>query len=534
MHVNASALPTRAALVALLATAGCGRSDAPGREGASHAAGTATGGAPFAAAPRNAGASGSAEVTWKPGVHVIEQERGYAALISVSTDGSTLVFDRSIADVPDMQAGDVFVVKGLLARKVVASITDGNELAVLTIPAALLDLVSDAKIHVESTIRFGPPRVAAAPRAARSPWRGLADAVLPPLYAQSPTEDRRRAAEAKGRSDAFGNVVSAPFKAVLSGWETSFAATPAEGRLNLTMQLKKEVANATAVIDGTGYLSNFDFSSDIGVERSQVEQVKLAYKRLNGTMNFRWAVQTTEKGALRGNARMKLPAAVEIPLYQYLGGLPLFLEVSSAVIIKPAFGAQYEFSRGAFRVNFDGQQSFSAKGGNVDADGNMTGDVQLDESEAGSGAPVGLVVAFAAPRVELSIGVSKILKFDGFKDAAKKADEYLDKLIDKAFGAEALAKFKSNPMSKVTGSAIVDAAMGSQAAAYIELLTSSGQSHSGTAVMVPCTRTDLHITASVGANASAFGVAVGNVDKEIFRKDYSRVKPSEDLLCKNI
>lgn len=528
------------ALFALFVIVACGRGDKSGSSSStpddvnSTGNGTSTLGAPLEVAPHNAGGSGSAKVTWKPDVHVIEQDKGYAALISVSTDGSTLVFDRSIADIPEMKAGDVFVVKGLLARKVVAAITKGNELAVLTIPAALLDLVTDAKIHVESPIRFGRPRSAFTTPATHGPWQTLGDAVVPPLFAQSPTEDRRRAAEAKGRSDAFGNVVSSPFKAVLSGWETSFSATPAEGRLVLAMQFKKSMANVTAVIEGTGYLSDFDFSSDIGVERSQVEQVQLAYKRLNGTMNFKWAVQTTAKGALRGNARMKLPAAIEIPLYQYLAGLPLFLEISSAVIIKPAFGAEYEFSHGAFRINFDGQQMFSAKNGNVDADGNMTGEVQLDDSEAGAGAPVGLVIAVAAPRVELSIGVSKIFKFDGFKEAAKKADEYLDMLVNKAFGAEALAKLKASPMSKVTGSGIVDAAMGSSAAAFIEMTTSSGQSHTGTAVMSVCTRTDLHIAANVGANASAFGVAVGNADKEIFRKDYTRVKPSENLLCKNI
>jgi hypothetical protein len=537
VHPNVSALTLVAALSSLFVTAACGRSEAPSdsrsRTG-SRAASTSTVGAPLEVAPHNAGGSGSAAVTWKPGVHVIEQDRGYAALISVSTDGSTLVFDRSIANIPEMKAGDVFVVKGLLARKVVAAMTEGNELAVLTVAAGLPDLVTDAKIHVESPIRFGQLRRALAPITPRGVWQILGDAVVPPLFAQSPTEERRKAAEAAGRSDAFGNVVSSPFKAVFSGWETTFSATPAEGRLQLAMQLKKEVANATAVIEGTGYLSDFDFSSDIGVERSQVEQMQLAYKRLNGTMNFKWSVQTTAKGALRGNARMKLPAAIEIPLYQYLAGLPLFLEVSSAVLIKPAFGAEYEFSHGAFRINFDGQQMFSAKNGNVDADGNVTGDVQLDDSEAGSGAPVGLVVAFAAPRVELSIGVSKILKFDGFKEAAQKADAYLDKLVNKAFGPEALAKLKESPMSKVTGAAIVDAAMGSSAAAFIELMTSSGQSHTGTAATSVCTRTDLHITGNVGANASAFGVGVGDVDKEIFRKDYTRVKPSENLLCKNI
>ena len=519
-------------LAALLLAAACGKSDAP--RTASGSAGGAPAGLPFAEAPRNAGASGSATVTYKPGVQVIEHADGYNALISVSTDGSVLVFDRTLGKIPAIKDGDVMVIKGLLARKVVASMTNGNEIAVLTTSAALTDIVSDAKIHVESPIRFGAPRSASAIPLDNGRWQAIADALVPPLYAQSPTEDRRRAAESKGVKDAYGNLASAPFKAVFSGWETTYSATPAPGRLNISMQLKKSIANATAVIEGDGYLADFDFSSDIEVERSTVERVQLAYKKLNGTMNFKWAVQTTAKGALRGNAKMKLPAAIEIPLYQYLGGLPLFLEVSSAVIIKPAFGAEYEFSSGRFHITYDGYQNFSAKSGTVDADGTMTGDIKLDDSEAGSGAPVGLVVAVAAPRIELSIGVSKIFKFDGFKDAAAKADEYMDKIVGKVFGAEALAKLKNNPMSKVTGGAIVDAAMGSGAAAYIELTTSSGQSHSGSAAMVPCTRTDLHVTAGVGANASAFGVSVGNADKEIFRKDITRVKPSEDMLCKSI
>jgi hypothetical protein len=525
--VHTSSLPVVAALIL---AAACGKADTPAATGGA----TAAAGAPFAEAPRNPGGSGSAQVTYKSGVHVIEHADGYNALISVSTDGSTLVFDRTRGKIPAMADGDVFVIKGLVARKVVAAMTNGNEIAVMTTAAALPDIVSDAKIHVESPIRFGRPQTAAAPNVEHGRLRTVADAIVRPLVAQSPTEERRKAAEAAGKKDAFGNIASAPYKALISGWETDFSATPADGRLNITMKFKKSIANATALVTGEGYLADFDFSSDIDVERSTVDRVQLAYKKLNGTMNFKWAVQTTEKGALRGNARMKLPAAIEIPLYQYLAGLPLFLEVSSAVIIKPAFGAEYEFSHGAFRITYDGYQSFRAKDGNVDTDGNVTGDITLEDSDAGAGAPVGLVLAFAAPRVELSIGVSKILKFDGFKEAAEKADGYLDQIITKAFGAEGLEKYKSSPMSKVTGGKIVDAALGSSAAAFIELTTSSGQSHSGTAAMVPCTRTDLYITATVGANASAFGAAVGNADKQIFRKDVTRVRPSEDMLCKSI
>jgi len=513
-----------------LVFAGCSRDKSSSGSSNASSSDAASGFSAYTA-PRNSGGTGSADVTYKPGVHVVEQKEGTNALISVSTDGSTLVFDKSRGGVPDLKDGDVFVIKGLLARKVLASMTNGNELAVLTIPAGLVDIISDGKIRLQAPIRFGSGQTASTPSQSENLDR-VADLFVPQLFAQGPAETLRTAAEKAGVRDAFGNAAAAPFKAVLSGWETKFSTDPEPGKLNIHLQLKKSLAGVAAVITGEGYLADFEFGSDIDVERSTVQNLKLEFKKLNGLMNFTWEIQTTEGGSLRGNAKMKLPAAIEIPLYQYLGGLPLFLEISSAVIIKPALGAGYEFSRGGFRITWDGYQKFGAKEGTVDADGRLTGDLKLGESESGSGAPLGLVVALAMPRIELSIGVSKILKFDGMADAAKKADGYFDILVTKTFGAEALLKIKASPMSQVTAKNIVDAAMGSNAAAYIELTTSVGTSHSGSAAMVPCTRTDLHLAANVGVSAKAFGQSVGDADKELFKLDTTRVKPDQDMLCK--
>jgi hypothetical protein len=485
-------------------------------------------------APRNAGGSGSATLSYKPNVHVIEQADGTDALISVSTDGSTLVFSRSRGKLPSMADGDVILIKGLLARKIVASVTDGDEFAALTVPAGLPDLVTDAKIRVSTPIRFGTPQAVAA-RKTRTLLDGLLGILATPAYAQAPTEERRKAAEAAGRKDAFGNLAKAPFRAVLDGWDTQFATEPAPGRINIRMQMQKSMANAAAVISGEGYLQDFDFSTEIDVQHSVTERVEMNYRKINGMMNFKWDIQTSEAGSLLGNARMKLPAGIEIPLYQYLGGLPLFLEISSAVLIKPGFASQYEFAHGAFRITYDGTQGFRAKDGNVDADGNVKGDIALDKSNAGSGPPVGLVLTFAAPRIELSIGVSKVLKFDGVADAAAKADKYFDQLATKAFGADAVAKFKASPAGQqVTAGKIVDAAMGSNAAAYLEFIASTGVSHSGSMVLSPCTRTDVHIKADVGASANALGQAVGTTQKTIFTKDFTRVEPGNDQLCKSL
>jgi hypothetical protein len=469
-------------------------------------------------------------VTYRPNVHVVERAEGLSSLLSVSSDGSTLVFDRTRGALTTLATGDIVLIKGLLARKVIAVETAASELAVLTVPVGLLDLVSDGQIRVQAPIHFGAPQSGRSAMLLPNLWDQLTNVVAPSVLAQ--TEDRRRQAERAGVKDAYGNLAKAPFKSLMSGWETSFSVTPTAGRLNVTIELKKSMAGVAAVVTGEGYLADFDFSSAIDVEQSVVERLEMGYKKLNGVMNFTWKVATDEGATLRGNARIKLPAAIEIPLYQYLGGLPLFLELSSAVLIKPAIGAGHEYSHGAFRITFDGYQAFRVKEGNVDSDGSVTGDIQLLTVDNRSAlAPLGMVVAFAAPRIELSIGVSKILKFDDIKEGAAKADKYFDLLGTRVFGQDAVDKFKKSPMQILTPTKIVEAAMGSNAAAFIELVTSTGMSDTGSSVMVPCTRTDIHLKASVGASASAFGQKVGDAQKDIFTKDFTRVKPSENALC---
>ena len=101
-------------LVCLSLAAGCGRSpDSTSPPG-------------LVDAPRNSEGAGFAEVTCKANVHIVEQAEGAHALISVNTDGSTLVFNRKLGSISAMADGDDILIKGLLARKVAASQTDGD------------------------------------------------------------------------------------------------------------------------------------------------------------------------------------------------------------------------------------------------------------------------------------------------------------------------------------------------------------------------------------------------------------------------
>ncbi len=488
---------------------------------------------PQGGSPPGSGAStsltsgvGSAHVTYRPNVHVSELNDGLKSILAVNSDGTGMLLDSSNPAMRELKAGDVLVVKGFLAKRIIAAEVQGPWVAVLIQPAELTDAIQEGTIRVAAPIRFGAIR-ASAPR--------LLDALFPTAYAQSAEQDRMNKAEDKGTMDALGNVKNGIKGAILEGWTTDFDITPSEGKLNIKLRLTKNVGGFIATINGDGYLSNFDFDSAIGIEQSTYQKIDSGMKNLNGTMNFKWEVAKDTPGVQTGDDRIKLPGAIEIPLYKYLEGLPLFLEISSAIIIKPAISGGKEYSRGAFRITYDGYQHFSAKQGNIDADGNVTGDIQFLESQnIAPLAPMGMVVAFAAPRIELSFGIKKIFKFSDIKEAADKVDLIIDQLAKRTLDSDQYTKLKGSLGGSIGLGKAVSNAMKSDAAAYFEMVSSAGMSFTGASAIVPCTRHDIHLWGKVGTSADLFGQDMGKAEKEIYSKDFTRIDPPGTKLCESV
>jgi hypothetical protein len=521
VHHSAHRLPALVLFTASLLF-GCGRPG--GRLGAS--AGEAR---------RLPGGSGSASVTYQANTHLLKRAEGLSLLKGASHDGSTLLLDAKDRRVASLKAGDVLLIQGLLVRKVLAVEPRGSRLAALTRQATLGEAIQQGHIRLSAPIRF-TPRVA---RLERRPglerlWDRLTGWSTPALHAQSPDAERLKKAEADGHTDAALGLAKSAVTGVFEGWETTFSATPGAGRLDLSLTLKRNVGGFRALITGQGYLTDFDLSSGIDVERGIVEQLELAHKKLNGVMNFKWEVAKDDPGPLSEDDRIKLPAAASIPLYQYLEGFPLYLEISSALIIKPAISGGKEYSRGAFRITYDGYQSFQAKAGNIDANGSVTGDIAFVESQNISAmAPMGMVVAFAAPRLELTFGVSRVVDMEDIETAADAVDGIAEGLVKRTFGEEGWERWKNSPAGGVSMGQAAKKAVSSDAAGYLELVTSSGMSNSGMSAIFPCTRTDLNLTVKVGASAQAFGLSLGRVEQEIFKKAVTRVDPPGTKLCEN-
>lgn len=469
--------------------------------------------------------SGSARVIYKSSTHVMSLDAARKMIRGISTNGAGLLLDGVNRDAQSLGAGDTLVIKELAARKIlgVKKLADGSIIA-LTQPASLLDAVEEAHIVVSKPVRFG--ELTQANSADTQHW--LSDLLVPSAHAQG-TKDGLNA------TDAFNNAVNGVTGVLIDGWTSDFQATPSKDRVTLAIKLTKEVAGFRAVITGEGYLQNFDMDGDIDIEKGAYEKLQTGFKNVNGVMNFKWEVATEGPGVHTGDDRIKLPAAIEVPLYKALDGFPLFLELSSALIIKPALSGGREYSRGSFRITYDGYQNFSAKKGNIDADGKVTGDIDfLEAQNISPTAPMGMVVGFAVPRIELTFGVSKILKFGDMKDAAGKVDAATDFLAKELMTPDQYAAFKSSPVGQIGLSKAIDNALKSDAAAYFEFVASAGMSNTGMSVVTPCTRHDIHLLAKVGVSAEVFGQDVGRAEKDVYTKDFTRIDPPGTDLCEAV
>ena len=475
--------------------------------------------------------SGYAHVTYRPNVRIMEQDQGKKALIGVSTNEASLLLDSSNEMARALKAGDVLMIKGLLARVVLGVEQTPDGVMVLTQQAALTDLIQNGEIHVQVPVRFTTSN-AMLHRPDPGFFSTLPDLIAPPLYAQSPENAMADQARAQGNMDAYKGLLKGAVHSIIDGWNTSYQSTPADGRTNLDLQLTRSEAGFVASITGKGSVSDFDFDSTIGVQQSKIQRMKTAFNNLTGEMTFDWAVAKDSPGVMAEESRIKLPGVVDVPLSEFLEGLPLYLEVSGAIMIHPAITGGKEITKGSFRVTYSANQSFVVSSGSVNSSGDINGDINLgDHQDISPTAPLGMLVAVAAPRIELTLGLNKIYDKSDIKKAADIVDKIADQVAKHLFSPEKYQQYQQNGFH--LGNTFANA-LKTDGAVYFQVIGTSASSFTGFSAISPCSRYDLNIVAGVGASAEAWGQSIGSVNKEIYRKAITKIDPPGMRLCEDI
>jgi hypothetical protein len=115
----------------------------------------ACGGAPSAGAGRDDVPTGSATgLAYAPDVVILERAEGEALLRSIGEDAWVLVFDGNTEKLRSLRRGQTLFIRDLLARKVIASRVDGTQVALLTEPAAITDILTDGRLQFSYPAHF--------------------------------------------------------------------------------------------------------------------------------------------------------------------------------------------------------------------------------------------------------------------------------------------------------------------------------------------------------------------------------------------
>jgi len=426
----------------------------------------------------------------------VEPGKFRQAVRSISPDRSIFIFDRSSDLARDLAPGKIMFVPGLTLRKVSAMAQDGNDLIVGTEQAPLTEAFENAKLKWDYQVNFQQSaqqvqRAALAPSGSEAGLSGWA------------MTDLVGTVHADGGFSKSGEN---------ENWQYTVNTQPDSGGLNFELHLKRKTGDLTGTIEVTGYIQNFHNAVSLVIQDNKLESFDFHNRGMTAVANVKWTVGRGESGPMTGEERFKIPVSFSVPLI--IGGLPFSLELSEAVMFKPAFTTKNEIARGAFKIRHSGDDGFSMTSSSFNSDGDAQGDGDVTD---GGGiaplAPFAVLIAIAAPRVELKTGPEAAF------EQLQQLTPFTSNLAD-----HAARLLRNSGIGHWIGNTLEDA-IKTEGAAHVQMIVSTSAVIGSATALVPCQKTQLVFTADVGADAKVFGVTVAQPSKEIFRKEKFLIIP---------
>lgn len=487
------------------------------------------------------GGHGAVHVTFAPTVKMVSDGEMRASLAGIASDGHRFVFKNASAAIRNLQAGDILMVKGEMAAKVIGAVSQGEYTLVVVAQPSLGDLLQQGDVAIDAPIRFqGAPSSA---RLERRP--SLWDAIEAPVFAQEgrggSLEELKKQQEELKKSREEGEAANNPAKQAkllaMSDWKVVAYQIAAENnQAAFHVVLAKQLSGFVGRVAMKGTIGNLDFTTKLSLDRASngqlgamANEVYSGLKSSSGALQFDWEIGKSSPGVWAQEDRVKLPIGMTIPLAEFLEGLPLSLDISTALLIHPGLTGGDEYSRGGFTVSWTGGGTFQARRG-----GAVTGDNSIEttfgvtaDGNISPVAPNNMVISYCA-RFELRVDVfgpfaESVGSFGGAIDAiASKMESLLPPSV-----LEAAAQ---SPLSRVTASSILQ----SNADIFAQFIATEGVVHSATVTAAPCSKQEIEFTLQGGAAAQLFGLTPdAKVQTNLGSKKYTQWNPPT-AFCKGV
>jgi hypothetical protein len=342
----------------------------------------------------------------------------------------------------------------------------------------------------------------------------------------------------KAEEEATKEAATSAVKGLIaSGWTVSQWQSSTDGdALNYSLVLVKNMSGFVGKVAASGFINNFRFWSNLKVANGMIANIRAGLDHITGKLHFDWEVAKGTPGAWDTADPVKLPGAVSIPLAPLLEGLPLTLEVSSALLIHPALTGGNQIQGGGFTITLNGGMSSS-----IDSGGAVPGGSSIDQtfqitSDTGISAvaPDAMVIAYCAPRIELQF--SPFGSFELGRALQKAADKF-ESYAAKA--AQLVSKYAPGlkeawEKAGTLGPNSISAVLKSSADVYAQLVSTEGVVHAPTISMVPCSKKWIEFSGQIGTAANIAGMTPNaKTSTTVFSKKYEKADPPSSF-CEKV
>jgi hypothetical protein len=292
--------------------------------------------------------------------------------------------------------------------------------------------------------------------------------------------------------------------------------------------LAKDLQGFVGKVGAKGHVNNFDFLSDINLKSGVVSSITAGLKNVSGQLNFNWEVAKQTPGGWGEEDLVKLPGALNVDLSPFVEGIPLYLEVSSALVIHPALTGGQQISVGGFTVSMGGRMNAQITSQGAADDGSSmepTIDVTNDGGLSAV-APDAMVIAYAAPRIELGVSA-----FGKYKETLDTLAKRLDQMQQ---GAAAILGKLMPGVETGLGTVKASGVLQSKADVYAQLVSTEGTVHSSAISMLPCSRKWISFEGVVGTAADIAGLTPdAKRSAVVFKKQYDKADPPSNF-CEKV
>ncbi len=457
------------------------------------------------------------QVEYSPNTSIVDVATVGRTLRGVSEDHSIFLFEDSPALRSKLIPGKFVLFQGLDLRKVDAYAVDPNtkNLIVGTERAPLREALKNARIEFKMPVNFGElfkqhasefktPNVL-------TPQFAVGDSVLYWWNTLNPVvhgdvSDRNMEGEFELSDTDFAT------------WKVHFHFyCPPEdaSNLHLDVQLAREANGLHAELAAKGRVSNFIQQTSMLIAENSFKHFQMSDINLHGDEDFDWTIKSSENKTPMNEVRLKLPGKISIPLAEF--ELPMSLQISEALLFHPAFTTKDELAKGAFKVNYSGDEGFKLDGSDVQVEGQGEGDSAIDQSFAFSPlASFGLVVAMAVPRIELRMGTEEIWEIAKIPLPSSYVESLSDVLLKNPNVGQWINKKTGNPLSI-------------ESAAYFQIVISTTAAHSGMQSLVPCQQFTMIAKGQVGVDAEWLGSNANMPARDVFTKNLTQRRPGAKI-----